>query len=78
MYRSMAPEKAAKPMAPAMIPCGPEFLARIAPVMNPPAMGFTISFLARYCGESVSEVGSSSYVVNHRRRRQSRVLLSSL
>ena len=44
----MAPEKAAKPAQPYKAALGPAFAAKMAPVEQPAAIPFTMSFLARY------------------------------
>jgi hypothetical protein len=47
-HQSITPEKAANAAPPPAIATGPEFLANIAPVTNPPETAFVMSCFARY------------------------------
>lgn len=47
-HQSITPENAANAAPPPAIAMGPEFLANIAPVTNPPDTAFVMSCFARY------------------------------
>jgi hypothetical protein len=47
-HQSITPENAANAAPPPAIAMGPEFLAKIAPVTNPPDTAFVMSCFARY------------------------------
>lgn len=53
-HQSITPENAANAAPPPAIAIGPEFLANIAPVTNPPETAFVMSCFARYCHELYS------------------------